>query len=79
MAFCCRQTRTSGLEKLPNIKVSLYPEQPITCTVQIQHVNADRPGPMVLEMSEPEKGVYRAFVQAERASRMEARARAGVC
>jgi hypothetical protein len=65
--------------EVAELQVSLYPDQPITCTVQIKHVNADRRGAVVLKMSECDRQAYRTFVEAERASQMEVRARAGVC
>jgi hypothetical protein len=76
--FLLQADQNVSIGEVAELKVSLYPRQPIMRTVQIKHVNADRWGAMVIGMNEADREVYRAFVRAERASQMEARGRAGL-
>ena len=76
--FLLQADQKIQIGEVAELRVSLYDSPPITCTVQIKHVNADRRGAMVIDMSEADRKVYRAFVQTERASQMEARSQAGL-
>jgi hypothetical protein len=65
-----------GVGEIVELRACLTPDQAITCTVQIKHVNASRRGAMVLRMGDADMSRYRRFIEEERASQMEARARA---
>jgi hypothetical protein len=65
-----------GVGEVAELRACLMPDQAITCTVEIKHVNAYRRGAMVLRMSDADMKRYRRFIEEERASQMEARSRA---
>jgi len=73
--FLLKADKDLAVGELAQLHVNLRPHQAISCTVQIKHVNADRRGAMVVEMSDEARTVYRTFVEEERALQMEARAR----
>jgi len=73
--FLLKAEKDLPVGEVVRLNVNLRPHQAVTCTVQIKHVNADRRGAMVLEMSGADKTVYRTFVEEERALQMEARSR----
>lgn len=75
--FLLKADKDLAVGEVVQLNVNLRPHQAITCTVQIKHVNADRRGAMVLEMSEPARTTYRTFVEEERVLQMEARSRLG--
>jgi len=75
--FLLKADENLAVGEVVQLNVNLRADQAISCTVQIKHVNADRRGAMVLQMSDADRTVYRTFVEEERALQMEARARSG--
>jgi len=73
--FLLKADKDLAVGEVVQLNVNLRPQQAITCTVQIKHVNADRRGAMVLEMSDAERAVYRTFIEEERSLQMAARSR----
>ena len=76
--FLLKADKDLAVGEVVQLNVNLRPDQAITCTVQIKHVNADRRGAMVLDMSDAARTTYRTFVDEERALQMEARSRSGM-
>ena len=73
--FLLKADEDLAVGEVVQLNVELRRYQAITCTVQIKHVNADRRGAIVLEMSDAERTTYRTFIEEERALQMEARSR----
>jgi hypothetical protein len=73
--FLLRAHEGLRVGQFATLEVYLSASQPVTCTVQIKHVNADRRGAMVVDMSEEDRKVYRSFIEEQRTLQMAARSR----
>jgi hypothetical protein len=67
--FLIKANKTVPVGQRLRLSVALYPDQSVECTVQVRHVNRDRIGARVMEMSSDDQVRCRQFMDELRQTR----------